>query len=296
MGKILKFGAFLVIVGFVAVIIGMVVTGDQISPADQNYEYKTESIEMGTIDTVEMVMDNRNIIVDRSTSGKIEIDYYESEKDPIEVTTSADKVVLENEYKWYEHLFDFWSWMVKDEYMDVHLYLPEGVDYTLDMDSSNGDISFSNLNNLADITADSSNGTIRVIDVTVEKVDIQSSNGSMTLTNVIADSFKVDSSNGRITVTNITATLGSVSLDTSNGAINCTGITADTLYATTSNGSIDILQNGSEDDFFIDMSTSNGTVYLNGDNRGTVCRENTSLTSKITLTTSNGSINLDFTE
>jgi len=296
MGKILKFGAFLVIVGFVAVIVGLVATGNTQPIQSEEYEYKTESIEMGSISLVSMIMDNRRVIVGRSTTGKIEMDYYESEKDPVEVTVSADSVLLENEFKWYENLFRFWPWTLNDDYTVAHLYLPEGVDYELNLETSNGDITIEDLNNLNDLTLDTSNGTITLSNLTAEGITAESSNGALILTNLTAHFCIADTSNGRVTASNITATVGQIHLDTSNGAVNGTNLTTNNLSCDTSNGSIDITITGSEADFYYDLSTSNGTVYVDGDDRGDSERENTSMTNRITLTTSNGSIHLDFAE
>jgi DUF4097 and DUF4098 domain-containing protein YvlB len=121
---------------------------------------------------------------------------------------------------------------------------------------------------------------------------MNTSNGALYVNNVTTTSnITLDTSNGRIDIDGLTALR--VEATTSNGNVICANISTDNLIARTSNGGINIDFDGAFADYYLKMSTVNGSYYLNGD-KVTQNAYHDSLLLKIDCQTSNGNIHVSF--
>ncbi|CAM2928573.1 DUF4097 domain-containing protein [Paenibacillus sediminis] len=160
-----------------------------------------------------------------------------------------------------------------------------------DVNTSNGSVTASLLN--ADITMTTSNGSVKA-DHIKGNVTAKSSNGSITV-GQIEGSADVNTSNGSVTLDDIT---GTVTARSSNGAIRGDSPVLSSWSCRTSNGSINLTIPADTNGTFT-ADTSNGSIKgdvqwnKNDDNdHGTAVLGNGA--NKVTLNTSNGSINVNF--
>ncbi|MCK7486433.1 MAG: DUF4097 domain-containing protein [Bacillus subtilis] len=221
--------------------------------------------------------------------------YYVTEEDPVIVTEGATTLEFEEEIEWEFHWFN-WNWIqnLNPEFFDCTLYLPADVAFTLDMSTSNGSIDINDLDEIVMIDAYTSNGAVTLGDLEVAgAIAIISSNGAFSLENVtVGGNVNLRTSNGRISIDGLVAQ-GDVVLKTSNGPVLVTRIETSDLEVDTSNGRIDVSIVGDYADYRILMETSNGSMYIDGDEKNDG-RYNTSLSDTIDLDTSNGNVHLNF--
>jgi len=288
----------LFLIGLGLVIAGLVAGGTgafgNLTPED--YVLVDETYDVASIDTLRLSFANKNIEVLPAETAQIRIVYYVTVDDPVIVTEGVDVLEFEEDVDWQFQWFS-WNWFqsLNPEFFDCTLYLPADVAFSLDLSTSNGTIDINDFDQLVMIDAYTSNGAVTLGDLVVaDTIAIISSNGAFDITNVTAGgTVNLRTSNGRITVNGLVAS-GDVTLKTSNGPVNVTGIETADLEVDTSNGRIDVTVVGSYDDYRILMETSNGSMYIDGDEKNDG-RYNTSLSDTIDLDTSNGNVHLNFT-
>ncbi|MDD3126686.1 MAG: DUF4097 family beta strand repeat-containing protein [Candidatus Izemoplasmatales bacterium] len=279
MVKILKAGIIFILLGIGACVAGFLTTNDQVGNEfpDHTYTLVEGSYEIAEISAINMDFDNRKVIVGQSTTDKIEVSYYVSENDPIEVLSETKSLTFDSDLIWYWNFFWGLSWLnwSSTQYYDFYLYLPEGTDFDLNIDTSNGAITVEAIDNLGDL-------------------DLNTLNGKVTLSNIDAKSIRVTTANGIINVNNADCgTEGNIYLKTSNGSIDVTAITMADLSCYTSNGAIDVTLVGEFTDYATNFATANGSIYVDG-NITTAGTYHAGNANQIILHTSNGSIHLDF--
>jgi hypothetical protein len=324
--KALKIGLVLVIIGIVATVAGFLISGDSVvsSFSEQNYEKVEESFEVGTIVKIDVEMDNRKIVIGESLTGKIEVVYYESEYDRIDSLAEGTTLSLDNTKDWYLNFMWWGNWFNwNNEKFIVYIDIPSGTVFDLVLDSDNGDLVISGLDNLdsldldtengdvelssltltGDILADTENGNIELEDLVFLDAELSTTNGRVILTNVKAGSVDAQGVNGDMIFTDVTTT-GSLVLDTVNGGIDIVRGTIAlfpgsgtprevALSCSTENGSIDIGVYGSYEDYYCDFQSVTGSVRVDGENEGEGSHHE-SQHSAISLQTTNGSIDLNF--
>lgn len=334
MGKVLKIAAVLAVLGIVAIIAGVLISADSGSDffSDQEYVKVEDSVEVGSLTTVVLDMKNRKIVVGTSSTGKIEVSYYESEKDPIDPLTEDDTYTLENNPVWY---FGFLGWLnmsnwFNDDRTTVYLDVPTGTSWVLRLESGNGDITLTDLDFLSNVTLSTANGTIEAENVEAEILSANSTNGGVTLRNLTCTSANLGTTNGRISLSGVesgeivvggvngditfsdvesasiegtntngryeftdVAATGSIDLQTTNGDIDLTRITTGTLSCLTTNGGIDVSMYGDYEDYRAYFQSVTGSIHVDGESEGEGTHHE-SMTDSVSLRTTTGSIDLDF--
>ncbi|MBN2335565.1 DUF4097 family beta strand repeat protein [Candidatus Bathyarchaeota archaeon] len=126
--------------------------------------------------------------------------------------------------------------------VDVVVKLPAGVQVDLNLDTSNGEITVSDVTG-RDMILDTSNGRVTLDKVSADTLSASTSNGQIR-GEVEATSATIDTSNGSIDLTLPCTRSGSYELDTSNGAIHLTLPTDSSIgydvYLKTSVGSVNV--------------------------------------------------------
>ena len=277
MRKVIGITVLLIFVGVVLSVVGFLMSdgSDLIIFQKAEYTLKELSYEQTEIKDFSIILSNREVVIIPSDTDQIVITYYESEYDWFEVETDGEQLEIINRTKWYIGI----SWglfnIVSDEYTKVEIQLPIAViDYEIDITTSNGTIDLNDLTQLKELKLKSSNGTIRVNDVHV------------------TDYFKLDTSNGKILVDNVSSDVLMI-VHTSNGEINLDNVTTNDIDASTSNGPIEVRIIGQYEDYRVEMDTSNGSNYIDGEERNDSVY-NPLQSNEIKLDTSNGSIRLYF--
>lgn len=168
--------------------------------------------------------------------------------------------------------------------VSAELLLPAGKDYNLILETSNG--------------------SVKVEDITGEGLEIRTSNGAVVLNGGCFTHTNVNTSNGSV---NLTGSCGETKIETSNGSIrvDAAGAGDSELELSTSNGSITLVVDDEPDTgYSINAATSNGrisadvhglNIVAKGKNQFTARSENYDKCSKhtrIVARTSNGRINI----
>jgi hypothetical protein len=188
---------------------------------------------------------------------------------------------------------------VTNLFFSYNIPIPERSSYTIEVDALLPASAILNLN------LQSSNGAITLTNVNGTTVTAETSNGPLTLNNVYANSLTARTSNGPVDGT-VQAT--SVVIRTSNGKIALTipSTTNENVELSTSNGPIDLqVSNPTQAGYSLDTSTSNGNINLNLPNLNYSVDQKTAKQAKtigfdskaiqitIRATTSNGSIDIN---
>ena len=277
MRKVLGVTLLLVFLGVVFTVVGFLMSDETDFNLIERPDYTLTELtyEADEVSEFMMLFNNRAIEILPSETDQITIRYYEAENDWIEVSLEDKNLELVNRTRWFLGIsWGVWNWGGID-YNNVEIYLPASVmDYVLDITTSNGAITMMDITNLKEVNFASSNGAIKIEDVHV------------------TDYFKVDTSNGKITLDYVTSDV-LVSVHTSNGEIDIDHLTALDINAHTSNGAIEVNIYGEYSLYRIELDTSNGSTYVDGDEKNDSIY-NPSLDNVINLDTSNGSIRLNF--
>jgi hypothetical protein len=237
--------------------------------------------------------DNRKIYVLPSDNDDIHVEYYLYEKETFSSSVDNGTLRMKIDLRWYYNFFNFYN-LTNPGYYVVNLYLPTSIlDYSLDLATSNGNISLSGIPELQDVELSTSNGDIIINQLDANMIDLSTSNGKIELSDVISTTnINGKTSNGRIILDNVKG----VDLDfgTSNGRITADLIECENLELSSSNGEVNVEVIGTNDDYKIRLATSNGDRVLN-DIKVDQNNFNTDKSNYINIESSNGDVELKFT-
>ena len=147
-----------------------------------------------------------------------------------------------------------------------------------------------NVENLVckNLTASNTSGGISIKSVTVkEGARLSTTSGTRYMEDVSAQYLECDGSSGSLKAVNVTV-LYSFSSSTSSGSVTLDRVeTGNSIKITASSGDVRGTIVGNEDDFNISIDTSSGSSNLSDSSDGN---------KKLTISTTSGSVNIDFTE
>lgn len=295
MGKIFKFALALFLIGVGCVAVFSVMSEEPIFGtfgSDQDYELQELTYDAADFTGFSFNINNRDVIIEASEDDEIKVVYYTSEKDAIIVDDEGTELSLEKDVEWFMNWFSGWGTFFNDEIFDLYLYIPTTLDYDIDIYTSNGTLTITDLDNIKDLDFDTSNGRLTITNVLADDINLGTSNGGCYLTDVtVVNDLKIDTSNGRINLSNVTA--DTIEGDTSNGGIFATNLVSDDIDLDTSNGNIEVTIIGEKDDYEVDAETSNGDIDWDGlgVTDGII---NEDAPNKLRLHTSNGNIDIIF--
>lgn len=274
---------------------------------DEAYgEMLTETIS-DDINTIEIDVETRSIVVHVVESSDISVTYYahvSRDTWTFEVVGSTYAVKQKEKVGFFNFLnYKF----VSEDIKTVHLYIPNDVTYTMNLETSVGAVrvEFDEVITIKDLTVTSNTGSVYVKNVFVESLHattdtgyvmikdveslgviiVDSDTGSLSLTDIIAESFELDSDTGSITLTRTEAStliasvetgritvidssfLGDVDIHTSTGDININDTIASSFDLSSSTGDVGFTST-TFGDYRYDLRTSTGTIRVDGSNQG----------------------------
>jgi len=149
------------------------------------------------------------------------------------------------------------------------LVLLEGIDAVdVDVETSNGSITLVDTTVEQSILLSSSNATLTLNRVEAgQKIEMKTSNGRLNVRDVFAQEHRYETSNGRVEVTNVNAPEHggtTMTVRSSNGNLVLNNVYVYTVHLRTSNGSIEY--DNEDRSFFLDFVeaiTTNGTTNVN---------------------------------
>jgi hypothetical protein len=294
MNKTLRFGLAFVLIGVAVVMIVGIMTKDNFFTVDEGmFTSYSDTYTKDEISKFDFNFDNRKIYVLPSDNDDIHVEYYLYEKETFSSSVDNGTLRMKIDLRWYYNFFNFYN-LTNPGYYVVNLYLPTSIlDYSLDLATSNGNISLSGIPELQDVELSTSNGDIIINQLDANMIDLSTSNGKIELSDVISTTnINGKTSNGRIILDNVKG----VDLDfgTSNGRITADLIECENLELSSSNGEVNVEVIGTNDDYKIRLATSNGDRVLN-DIKVDQNNFNTDKSNYINIESSNGDVELKFT-
>lgn len=246
---------------------------------DRHYESATEPLSELTI-----TLRNRPVNIRMDQGSTIRLDWNETEFEPVQVQENGGTLSVDarENTSWRARFGWLWGYALRP----MEVTIPSTFKGRIDLYTSNGPVKLDSLDLDGPVSIRTTNGGITVQDLTVTAgLELTTSNGAITAKDIRADSAYLVTSNGRIQADRMLAM--DLSLKTSNGPIECAAIAGDSIRMETSNGNIRGTIRGRAEDYTITSQTSNGKNSLeNLTGQGT---------KTLTVKTSNGSIEIDFT-
>lgn len=273
---------------------------------DEDYGDPIEFVMSEPIDTLNVELSDRNIVVTTTTGDDIIVTYHKHEKDTWSLSETGGTFTITQTTK---PIFFNWFHFRAASYEVITVYIEIPADLVLDysLDSDVGDIVYiEGPENANDFYANSNTGEVRIENaslsqlivrmntgtitlsdlVIVGDIDAKTDTGTIDLTNISADELLLDTDTGRVELNNVSANqvdaqsdtgriemsdstiLGLVNLSTSTGNVTITDSVATGFDLSSSTGSVRFTS-ATHLDLRYDLDTSVGNILVNGDDQGT---------------------------
>jgi len=269
-------GVLLIIVGiFTGAKNGVYIQSGKIN-LDGNKDYNYENYDISNIKNISVDVSNAKILIKESTNDNfgVDINLTSISQDPT-ISFENNMIKIQKNSKFGLNIFswDFGSLFDGNSNV-VTIFIPKG-------------------SSLNDVTLNTNNGKIEIIDLNSNTVKADTSNGAITTNNVVIGSnTSLTTSNGQVDIS------GSFSdttyVKTSNGKIIGDGTFSGKTTFKTSNSAISFSNKIKRNDCNIIADTSNGTIRINDTKVGDEFKENNGANNSIDLDTSNGGITIYF--
>ncbi|MCF7930040.1 MAG: DUF4097 domain-containing protein [Acholeplasmataceae bacterium] len=273
---------------------------------DEDYGDPIEFVMSDPIDTLDVDLDNRNIVVTITTGDDIIVTYHEHEKDTWSLSETGGTFTITQETK--PVFFNWFNFkMASYEVMTVYIEIPEDLVLDYSLSSDVGDIVYIEAPELThDFYANSNTGDVRIENAEIDQlivrvntgsinlsdlvingdVDAKTDTGTIELTNLSTDELLLDTDTGRVELNQVSANqvdaqsdtgriemndstiLGLVELSTSTGNVTVTDSVATGFDLSSSTGSVRFTS-ATHMDLRYDLDTSVGNILVNGDDQGT---------------------------
>lgn len=270
---------------------------------------KTESI-TDEFDSFQFKADDLSLEVKYSVREETIIEWHELKSDERLYFYSNGVTTLKSPYTGWNSFKRFWErgfWfsILPSELNEATLYLPASYSGSLSVELKNGavvieNMSFDNLNLLTrngaikvgncggnTLEAETDNGAIQVRGGTFGTIKASTDNGTVQFNHLTAESISAETSNGAVRLEYCTAEV--ISGETNNGAVVAERITANNIILRTDNGAVRGTIVGRQSEYNIDAKTNLGKCNLTS-------RHDPTLEKQLNVRTSNGAINLSFTD
>ncbi|NLN80284.1 MAG: DUF4097 family beta strand repeat protein [Erysipelotrichia bacterium] len=292
MKKVLKINALIAIISLIGMtVFGLVARNDLRNHL--TYEPLVGEYDPDEIKVLNINVDNRNIIIGPSLTGKINLSFYVSNIDTYTLNTNNDTVSLDIKTPWFQGLLysrTIFNLSFDPEISKIMINVPTGALDNFKVRTANGKIEVNDLTTNI-FNAQTSNGTISVKNTLTSSTTLTSANGSVILNEFNSTNLNIQTSNGEIKGDYVISPI--IRSKTDNGQIKFIDVTTDDLSTTTSNGNIILRVNGVFTDFKTTVSTTNGTIKID-DQKYSNGTYNVGQVKTISALTSNGYIRLNF--
>lgn len=241
---------------------------------------------------LEINLRNSKIFIEKSPDEYVHICYHDYKLKSYTLTQSADNTVFTDKKKGFWRAIASVFLMFEIFHNDpVRVYIPENKICSFVARSSNGRITANGIS-ANSVMLKSSNGRVVINCLSIEnQIIIDSSNGRIICNNVDAYNIDASTSNGRIVGSNIVAE--KAKFFSSNGRIDLNDFDIKDADMYTSNGRLILGVKGRIEDINLDVSTSCGAIYINGEKQGNHLT-NFSGEKRLKARTSNGRVMLSF--
>lgn len=276
LGKLFKFGGIILLLGLIAGVVSVAVLGREgvdkiVDYFNDDKDYVAMSfVSEEEVDKINLQFVNRNVKVVRADVEHVQIDYFVSDKDPIEVNETGGEVIMTNRVRW--EIFRIFRYVSSEKRM-VSVTLPNDLALDVEIETTNGNIVLEDL-------------------LSVESVLLESTNGSITVKGVNStNDIEVETVNGGLSVQNVSASR--IVLETTNGGITVSGASSDDIQLQSTNGGMNVNVSGEFEAYRINVRTTNGRIRY-GDLTLASGIMNPNAEKNLVIKTTNGSVDLSF--
>lgn len=256
-------GSAIFTIGLIIFFVAFYVSGCDISKLNTQPPYKEKIyISSSEFSSIKIEDSNNDIVIRTSHDEKIHITYNENEKEFYQINDTSELAFKKvNDYKWYDNIFNI---NIDFKSKPLTILLPKNYSGDLNIKTSNGSIKVENISisNLGILT---SNGEIDLNTVKSSGfIEAKTSNAEVNFTNIDAKDIAAKSSNKNIKITKIKVT-NKLHLKTSNADITGSVIGKMAGFSITSHTSIgenNLPGNMSGGNKLLDAKTSNGNIDI----------------------------------
>lgn len=246
--KIIKLSIFTLIVGLIIAVVGLVSVNGEMTlisdlySNDGSYEDKVYLAEDKDIDEIDLQFNSRRIVFNSTDNDTIEVIYFDTERDNLEITQEYGKLNITNNYR-PQRFFSSFGYTSLEK-RTVVINLPKNVTYSVKVWSGNGDIILEDVSNIVSLNTFAVNANLKVVNVTnLYSLHSQTTNGNLLIKDTTINNIELISINGNLSTVNVSSV--NVSAQTTNGNISIALAAEPELYK-------------------IDTHTINGRVRFNG--------------------------------
>lgn len=261
-----KFIVFLLFVGLAGVSVGVILSKGDFNEIKATlkgrfvyeYEYiKTEGEEV--ISDVKIDLVNNNISLFYSVDETYSIDYYNTEKDAINVSIVDGKLIVKGIYK---RLFNLFDYHYKTEAQKkVNIYLPASYSGNIKIDLTAGSLNIKNFN-LENLNIDSTSGVINITESNFNNINIDLTSGYTSLKKVNANNSIMNATSGKIIIEN--SKIDNLSIDLTSGKIDIVSLKANVIKTVVTSGETDLNIIGNVNDYKAVLESLVGKIHYDG--------------------------------
>ena len=252
---------------------------------DRDYVEKTYSVDAKDIKELYARDYNRKINLSFSKDDNINVRYFENKSSGYKINIREGELSVEfkDNRKWYEYLH-FFGMDFSEETLDIEI--PEWFAAEIELRTTNAGFDVDNMELKSKLELTTTNGKIKLKNITSPDISVHSTNGEIELTNIKSnDEVSADTTNGKIQANDVFCS--ELEMSTTNGSIRFENIDVlESVNARTTNGSIKGSVAGNMSDFNITSKTSNGDNNLP--------RQMNSGKKRMDIKTTNGNIDINF--
>lgn len=266
---------------------------------DESYGEMLTETTSEVIDTISIDVDTRSIVIHKVESDVINVTYYAHESRDtwtFDVIDGAYVITQEEKVNFINYKF------VSEEIRTVHLYIPEDILFTMNIETSVGAVrlQFDEVVTFDELQLSSKTGSVYVKNVITPSLHATTDTGSIIIQAVVSSGAIVaDSDTGSLSFTDVAATSFQLSGDT--GSMVLTRIEGNSLDATVDTGRVTLTDSELIDD--VTISTSTGDISITNTDASSFDLSSSTGDVKFTsathsdyrydLTTSTGTIRID---
>ncbi len=253
MKKAMKIAAWLLAIGLVIFLIGVIAMGGDFRKASTvKVEKRQQRIEE-EFSEIFIDVEAGDVRIQPALDNLCKADVAEYEKCGYEISVEEGvlKIIERDARKWYECIGLF------VEGMKCTLSLPQDAYQTLTVGVDSGDITVASGLTFADVKLTNSSGEIEMRAKATNTLTVAASSGDIEISGGTMSALIAKSASGDIEIDNLSAS-GNISVSSSSGDIELTGVRAGSLTAKNSSGSVkldDVISQGKTD-----VQTSSGSV------------------------------------
>lgn len=290
-----KVFAVLFFIGIGLIVVGLVLTKGDFSnvvnafTVAEDYVYVEKDSDV-SINSVLVDLTSNNISFYKSQDDSIQVNFYESEYDKINMTVENGLLSIIGDYK---NKFRFFNFRIKPrEYKKVDIYLPNSFAGEIDVNLTSGQLNIEDFN-FQKIDIDLTSGDIKLKNINVYtdlKVILTSGNANLDNVNVTNDAT-FNFTSGSLTINKMLANKIDADLTSGSGRLN--DVTANHIIGELTSGDLDISIIGLKDDYTADLDVTSGSILLDGMKISSQ-KFNLGKAKTLTVDVTSGDINIEF--